>query len=73
MIEKQAIVNLCNYGGMSYASVVLSDSKIAFLGERMDEDFQPFFYCFVYIQCCIIKEVCCQILLSSIHQEFFFH
>ena len=41
-IEKQNIVDLSSYSSKSYASVVLSDSKVTFLEERDDEVFRPF-------------------------------
>ena len=63
MMEKQGIINLSSYSIKSYASVVLSDSRVTFLGER---SMQPFIhFSFVYIQHCIIEEVCLQIFLSS--------
>ena len=45
----------------SYASVVLSDSKVMFLGERNHATFHSFLYFVLFI----VREVCHQILLSS--------
>ena len=67
--EKQGIINLSR---KSYASVVLSKSKVAFLEEEKDTNFCPFLLCFVYrLFYCIIGEVCCQILLFSKLQGVF--
>ena len=49
MIEKQRSKNFSNYSSKSNVSVVLSDSKIAFLGEREDAAFCPFLNCVSFI------------------------
>ena len=67
-LKKQIIINLSN---KSHAFVVLSDSKVAFLGEGEEAAFYPFLYCVLFIQGRIIEAVCCQIFLSSILQEVF--
>ena len=41
-IEKQGIINLCKCSSKSYASVVLSDFKVTFLGEEEDAIFLHF-------------------------------
>ena len=61
MIEKQSIIN---YSSKSYASVVFSDSKVAFLGEEKDVIF-CLFLCFVYELHCIIGS-----LLSKFRDYF---
>ena len=42
-------MNLDNY--CSYASVVLSNSEVAFLGEGKYANFRPFIYCVLLIDC----------------------
>ena len=71
-IKKQGIMNLCSYSSKSVASVVLSDSEVAYHGEEEDATFRPFlsFY-FVYKQCCIIEGECRKMFLSFILQEEF--
>ena len=49
LIEKQSIINFNSYSCMSYASVVLSDSEVTFLGERKDVTFHPFLLCVLFI------------------------
>ena len=44
--EKQNIKNLCS---KNYASVILSGSRVTFLGERDDAVFCPFFCCILFI------------------------
>ena len=46
---KVRILNLCNYTSKSYASVVLSDSEVTFVGEGEDVAFYPFLYCVLFI------------------------
>ena len=41
-IEKQSMINLTSNSSKSYASVVLSDFKVAFIGEGEDAVFFPF-------------------------------
>ena len=67
MVEKKCIINLSSYSSKSYISVVLSDSKLTFLGKGDDAAFYPFLYRLHYI----IKEVCHQIFLSSIFHKIF--
>ena len=50
-IEKQSNRNLSSYCSHNYTSVVLWDSKVAFLGERKDETFHPFFKWVLFIVC----------------------
>ena len=45
MVEKLSIIDLSSYRSKSYASVVLSDSKVTFLGEGEDAAFCPFLNC----------------------------
>ena len=49
MIKKQSIINLSSYSSKSYATVVLSNSLIAFLEEGEDVTFCPFLYCILFI------------------------
>ena len=39
MIEKRSIVNLSSYSSKVYVPVVLSDSKVAFIGKRKNSSF----------------------------------
>ena len=47
-VEKQSIINLSSYRNKSYASVVLSDSKMTFL-RKEDASFRPLLYWILYI------------------------
>ena len=60
-IEKQYIINLTSNSSKTSASLVLSDSKVAFFGEAVIV--HTFLYCVLFID--IIREVCRQIFLSS--------
>ena len=42
MIEKQSIINLNFYSSKNYASIILSDSEVTFVGEEEDAAFCPF-------------------------------
>ena len=46
---KQGITNFSIYSSTSYASVVLSDSKVALLGEDEDAAFCLFLHCVLFI------------------------
>ena len=46
--------------------VVPGNTEVTFLGEEEDIVLCPFLYCVLFIDCCIIKEVCNQVSLSSI-------
>ena len=71
-IEKQGIINLSSYSSKNHASVVLSNSKVIFLGGRGGCSLLSIFLlCFVYTQCCIIEVVCHQIFLSLILLKVF--
>ena len=67
--QKQDIINLSSYGRMSYASVVLSGSKVAIHGKGKMQPFVHFFIEFWLY--CMIEEACHQIFLSSIFLEVF--
>ena len=49
MIEKLGIVNFSSYSSKISASVVLSDSKVTFLGEGKDRAFYSFLSCVLFI------------------------
>ena len=70
-IEKQGKINLSSYSNKSYVPVILSDSKVSFLQEGQDAVVHPFLYCVLFIQCCIIKEVCHQTRLYFIKACYF--
>ena len=48
-VEKQSIIYLSSYISKWYASVVLSDFKVTFLGEGDDAAFCPFCYFILFI------------------------
>ena len=49
MVEKQSIINLSSFSSKSYASVVLSDSKVTFIGEVEDATFCLILNCILII------------------------
>ena len=49
MIEKQGIISFHSYSSQSYASVVLSDSGVTFLGEGKGAIFHLFLNCVLLI------------------------
>ena len=48
MVEKQSIIDLSSYSSKGYASEVLSDSEITFLGDWEDAAFCRFFFFFFF-------------------------
>ena len=72
MNENQGIVNLRRCSSKCYASVVLTDSDIAFLGERENAVFLSIsLLCFVYKLRCVVGKICRQIFLSFVPQWVF--
>ena len=71
--EKQGIINLSSYSSRSYATIVFTDSEVAFLGGwGKDAASHPFLLlCFVYTQRCRIEEGHRQILSSTVFQDVF--
>ena len=65
-IEKPGIISPSNYENKSYASVVLSDSEVTFLGKGEFHILSNSLLCFIYTRLCIVEEVCCQTSLSFI-------
>ena len=63
-IEENGIINLCSNSSKNYATVVLRDFEVTFLGECRLSSISPL--CFVYTHRCIIDEVCSHIFLFSI-------
>ena len=49
MVEKESIINLSIYSSKSYATVVLSNDEVAFLGEKEDAAFYTFLFCLFFI------------------------
>ena len=47
-IDKQGIINFSSYNSNSYAFLILSDSKVNFLGEGDDAAFRPFIVFYLY-------------------------
>ena len=47
--DKQNTINFSNYSSKSYASVVLNDSEVNFLGEKEDAAFCQFLYCVLFV------------------------
>ena len=83
MIEKQSIINLCNYSSKSYASE-FSDFEVAFQWEGKNATFYPFLYCLVlwHINHCrlfnakpslyiIIKYMICKHFVDNIFMVWF--
>ena len=55
-IELQSIINLSRYGSKGYGSVVLSNCKVTFLGERVDTAFCSSLYHVLAIYSVAISE-----------------
>ena len=59
-IEKQSIIKPSRYENKGYASIVVGDSDVIFLGEGEDAAFYPSLYCiliiynkYIYIYVCV--------------------
>ena len=71
MIEKQDIKNFSSWRSKSYASVVLCDFEVAFLGEWDDTHFCTFFYCVLLYRVLHNQRGMSSNFLSSIYQRYF--
>ena len=59
VVELQIIINLSRYGSKGITSVVLGNSGVSFLGERVDAAFCPFLYCILVIsEHCVVEFRC---------------